>query len=55
MELALPHVVVWTTGPGLGSDLVAALAAHPVEVSEIRGQVEAERAATSRPPLTCPP
>ena len=51
MELALPHVVVWTTGPGLGSDLVAALAAHPVEVSEIRGQVEAERAATSRPPL----
>jgi hypothetical protein len=51
MELALPHVVVWTTGPGLGTDLVAALAAHPVEVSEIRGMVEAERAATSRPPL----
>jgi diguanylate cyclase (GGDEF)-like protein len=51
MELALPHVVVWTTGPGLGTDLVAALAAHPVEVSEIRGVVEAERAATSRPPL----
>jgi diguanylate cyclase (GGDEF)-like protein len=51
MELALPHVVVWTTGPGLGTDLVAALAAHPVEVSEIRGLVEAERAATSRPPL----
>ena len=23
MELALPHVVVWTTGPGLGTDLVA--------------------------------
>ena len=51
MELALPHVVVWTTGPGLGADLVASLAAHPIEVSEIRGLVEAERAATSRPPL----
>jgi diguanylate cyclase (GGDEF)-like protein len=51
MELALPHVVVWTRGPGLGTDLVAALAAHPVEVSEVRGLVEAQRAATSRPPL----
>jgi len=58
MELALPHVVVWTIGPGLGTDLVAALAAHPVEVSEVRGLVEAQRAATSRPPylvvLVCP-
>jgi diguanylate cyclase (GGDEF)-like protein len=51
MELALPHVVVWTRGPGLGTDLVAALAAHPVEVSEVRGLIEAQRAATSRPPL----
>ena len=51
VELALPHVVVWSRGPGLGTDLVAALAAHPVEVSEVRGLVEAQRAATSRPPL----
>jgi diguanylate cyclase (GGDEF)-like protein len=51
MELALPHVVVWTRGPGLGTDLVAALACHPVEVSEVRGLIEAQRAATSRPPL----
>ncbi len=51
MELALPHVVVWTRGPGLGTDLVAALAAHPIEVSEVRGLIEAQRAATSRPPL----
>lgn len=58
MELALPHVVVWTRGPGLGSDLVAALAAHPVEVSEVRGLVEARRAAAGRQPmlvvLVCP-
>lgn len=58
MELALPHVVVWTRGPGLGTDLVAALAAHPVEVSEVRGLIEARRAATGRLPmlvvLMCP-
>jgi EAL domain-containing protein (putative c-di-GMP-specific phosphodiesterase class I)/GGDEF domain-containing protein len=58
MELALPHVVVWTRGPGLGADLVAALAAHPVEVSEVRGLVEARRAAAGRQPmlvvLVCP-
>jgi EAL domain-containing protein (putative c-di-GMP-specific phosphodiesterase class I)/GGDEF domain-containing protein len=51
MELALPHVVVWTPGPGLGTDLVAALAAHPVDVSEVRGLIEAQRAATSRLPM----
>lgn len=59
MELALPHVVVRTTGPGIGTDLVAALAAHPVEVSEVRGLVEVRRAATGRQPmlvvLVCPP
>ncbi len=58
MELALPHVVVWTRGPGLGTDLVAALAAHPFEVSEVRGLVEARRAAAGRRPmlvvLVCP-
>jgi len=58
MELALPHVVVWTRGPGLGTDLVAALAAHPFEVSEVRGLVEAQRAAAGRQPmlvvLVCP-
>jgi EAL domain-containing protein (putative c-di-GMP-specific phosphodiesterase class I)/GGDEF domain-containing protein len=58
MELALPHVVVWTRGPGLGTDLVAALAAHPVEVSDVRGLIEARRAATGRTPmlvvLMCP-
>lgn len=58
MELALPHVVVWTRGPGLGTDLVAALASHPVEVSEVRGLVELRRAALGRPPmlvvLACP-
>ncbi len=58
MELAVPHVVVWVPGPGLGTDLVAALAAHPVEVSEVRGLIEAQRAATGRPPqlvvLVCP-
>lgn len=51
MELALPHVVVWNRGPGLGTDLVAALAAHPVEVSEVRGLIEAQRAATARQPV----
>lgn len=58
MELALPHVVVWSHGHGLGADLVAALVAHPVEVSEVRGLVEARRAATGRQPtlvvLVCP-
>lgn len=50
MDLALPHVVVWTTGPGLGTELVAALAAYPIEVSEVRGVIEAQRAATGRTP-----
>ena len=58
MELALPHVVVWTRGPGLGTDLIAALAAHPVEVSDVRGLIEARRAAAGRRPmlvvLVCP-
>ena len=58
MELALPHIVIWTRGPGVGTDLVAALAAHPVEISEVRGRTEARRAASARPPslvvLVCP-
>ncbi len=51
MELALPHVVVWTRGPGVGTDLVAALAVLPVEVSEVRGLAEAQRAAAGPAPL----
>jgi EAL domain-containing protein (putative c-di-GMP-specific phosphodiesterase class I)/GGDEF domain-containing protein len=51
MELAVPHVVVWTRGPGVGTDLVAALAEHPVEVSEVRGLAEARRAAAGPTPL----
>ena len=51
MELALPHVVVWTRGPGVGTDLVAALAVLPVEVSEVRGRAEARRAAAGPAPL----
>jgi EAL domain-containing protein (putative c-di-GMP-specific phosphodiesterase class I)/GGDEF domain-containing protein len=58
VELALPHVVIWTRGPGVGTDLLAALAAHPVEISEVRGLIEARRAASARPPslvvLVCP-
>jgi EAL domain-containing protein (putative c-di-GMP-specific phosphodiesterase class I)/GGDEF domain-containing protein len=45
MELALPPIVLWTHGTGLGTDLVAALASHPVAVSEVRGPMEARRAA----------
>ncbi len=58
MELALPHIVVWTHGTGLGADLVAALVTHPVEVSEVRGLIEAQRAAAGPPVmlvvLVCP-
>jgi EAL domain-containing protein (putative c-di-GMP-specific phosphodiesterase class I)/GGDEF domain-containing protein len=58
VELALPHIVIWTRGPGVGTDLVAALAAHPVEISEVRGLIEARRAASGPPPtlvvLVCP-
>jgi|GEM_PF-4878216 len=46
---SLPHIVIWTCGPGLGSDVVAALAVHPVEVSEVRDMLEAQRVAAGRP------
>lgn len=51
MELAVPHIVVWTHGTGLGTDLVAALATHPVAVSEVRGLTEARRAASGPPQM----
>ena len=51
MELAVPHIVVWTHGPGLGTDFVAALATHPVAVSEVRGLTEARRAASGPPQM----
>ena len=51
MELAVPHIVVWTHGTGLGTDLVAALATHPVAVSEVSGLTEARRAASGPPQM----
>jgi diguanylate cyclase (GGDEF)-like protein len=45
VELAQPHVVVRTCGPGIGRDLVAALGVHPVAVSEVRDRPEARRVA----------
>ena len=51
MELAVPHIVVWTHGPGLGTDFVAALATHPVAVSEVSGLTEARRAASGPPQM----
>ena len=51
MELALPHVVVRTFGSGLGADLVAALGAHPLEVSEARDRGESRRVAAGRPAI----
>lgn len=51
METALPYVVVRICGPGVGLELVAALSAHPVEVSEVRDPPEACRVAGGRPAL----
>lgn len=51
MELALPHVVIRSCGPGIGPDLVAALAVHPLEVSEVRDSHDARRLQTGRPPV----
>ena len=49
MEIALPHVVVRVCGPGIGSDLVAALTVHAVEVTEARDTSEMHRVSAGRP------
>ncbi len=49
MELSLPHVVIRVCGPGVGTDLVAALGVHPVEVTETRDKWEMHRVADDRP------
>lgn len=51
MELALPHVVVRICRPGMGSELVAALSLHPVEVSEARDASELRRISAGRPAI----
>lgn len=51
MELALSHVVVRVCGPGVGTDLVAALTVHPVEISEARDVWEMHRLAGERPAI----
>ena len=51
MEIALPHVVVRICGPGVGSELVAALGLYPLEVSEARDASEARRMAYGRQPV----
>lgn len=48
MEIALPHVVVRVCGPGVGTDLVAALTVHPVEVTEARDTPEMHRVSAGR-------
>ena len=48
MEIAQPHVVVRSFGPGIGRDLVAALGVHAVEVSEARDRSDACRVAAGR-------
>jgi diguanylate cyclase (GGDEF)-like protein len=49
VEIAIPHVVVRVCGPGVGSDLVAALTVHPVEVTEARDRSEMHRVSAGRP------
>lgn len=51
MEIALPHVVVRVCGPGVGTDLVAALTVHPVEVTEARDAPEMHRVSAGRPAI----
>lgn len=48
MEIALPYVVVRVCGPGVGTDLVAALTVHPVEVTEARDTPEMHRVSAGR-------
>lgn len=51
MELALPHVVVRVCVPDVGTDLIAALGVHPIEVSEAHDIWEMHRVADGRPAL----
>lgn len=51
MEIVLPHVVVRVCGPDVGTDLIAALSVHPVEVSEAHDKWEMSRVAGGRPAL----
>lgn len=51
MELALPHVVVRAHGAGLGTELIAALSVHPIEISEAHDAWELRRVAGGRPAL----
>jgi diguanylate cyclase (GGDEF)-like protein len=51
VEIALPHVVVRVCGPGVGTDLVAALTVHPVEVTEARDTSEMHRVSAGRPAI----
>jgi diguanylate cyclase (GGDEF)-like protein len=51
VELALPHVVVRVCGPDVGTDLIAALSVHPVEVSEAHDKWEMHRVSAGRPAL----
>ena len=51
MEIALPYVIVRICGPGVGSEIVAALSVHPVEVSEARDVWEMHRVSSGRPAI----
>lgn len=51
MEIAIPRIVVRFFGPGIGVDVVSALSAHPVEVTEARDLDEVHRVASERPVL----
>lgn len=51
MELALPRIVVRVCGPGVGTDLIAALSVHPVEVAEAHDRSELHRVADGPPAL----
>jgi diguanylate cyclase (GGDEF)-like protein len=51
VELALPHVVVRVCAPDVGTDLIAALGVHPIEVSEAHDIWEMHRVAGGRPAL----
>jgi len=51
VEIALPYVIVRICGPGVGSEIVAALSVHPVEVSEARDVWEMHRVSSGRPAI----
>lgn len=51
MEIAIPHVVVRVCGPGVGTDLIAVLGVHHIEVSEARDSSEMRRVSAGRPAI----